>query len=71
MLRELIADPAKDDLTWPGGREGVHQDSKGLKVGSWVAIGTLRIVYLAFIGDRWPWVRKARVEGVSGRAHTV
>lgn len=38
MLRELIADLAKDDLAWSGGREGIHQDSNGLKVGPQAAV---------------------------------
>lgn len=39
MLRELIADLAKDGGPWSGRRDVVHhQNSKGLKVGPHVAI---------------------------------
>lgn len=66
MLRELIAELAKEGLTWSGGREGGYRDSKSLKMGPQVAIGTLRTVYPAFVGDRWPGAGKARVEGMNG-----
>lgn len=38
MLRELLADLAKDDLTWPVRKAVIRQYSKGLKVWPRVAI---------------------------------